>query len=67
MQLKPNNNYFNDFKKWCKIIIIRIFLGSFSINLFLYTRINYIEVGCEVTRRTAATYLNQLVDVELLE
>ena len=33
----------------------------------VYTRINYIEDRCGVTRQTAATYLNQLVDVGLLE
>ncbi len=30
-------------------------------------RINYIENGCRVTRQTAATYLNSLVDIGLLE
>ena len=33
----------------------------------VYTRINYIEERCGVTRQTAATHLNQLVDVGLLE
>lgn len=33
----------------------------------VYTRINYIEDKCAVTRQTAASYLNQLVDVGLLE
>jgi len=33
----------------------------------VYTRINYIEDKCNVTRQTAATYLNNLVDVGLLE
>lgn len=33
----------------------------------VYTRINYIEEKCGVTRQTASTYLNQLVDVGLLE
>ena len=33
----------------------------------VYTRINYIEEKCGVTRQTAATYLNQLVDAGLLE
>ena len=33
----------------------------------VYTRINYIEDRCGVTRQTAATYLNSLVDVGLLE
>lgn len=33
----------------------------------VYTRINYIEERCHVTRQTAATYLNSLVEVGLLE
>ena len=33
----------------------------------MYTRINYIEDRCGVTRQTAATYLNSLVDAGLLE
>lgn len=33
----------------------------------VYTRIAYIEDKCKVTRQTAATYLNSLVDAGLLE
>lgn len=33
----------------------------------VYTRINYIEEKCGVTRQTAATYLNQLTQAGLLE
>ena len=33
----------------------------------VYTRINYIEDRCGVTRQTAVTYLNSLVDAGLLE
>lgn len=33
----------------------------------VYTRINYIEERCYVTRQTAATYLNSLVEAGLLE
>jgi Fic family protein len=33
----------------------------------VYTRINYIEDRCNVTRQTASSYLNQLVEVGLLE
>jgi Fic family protein len=33
----------------------------------VYTRINYIEDRCGVTRQTASSYLNQLVEVGLLE
>ena len=33
----------------------------------VYTRINYIEERCNVTRQTASAYLNSLVDAGLLE
>ena len=33
----------------------------------VYTRINYVEEKCKVTRQTAATHLNQLADAGLLE
>lgn len=33
----------------------------------VYTRINYVENKCNVTRQTASTYLNQLTDIGLLE
>lgn len=33
----------------------------------VYTRINYIEERCHVTRQTAATYLNSLAEAGLLE
>ena len=33
----------------------------------VYSRINYIEERCHVTRQTAATYLNSLVEAGLLE
>lgn len=33
----------------------------------VYTKINYIELKCGVTRQTAASYLNQLVDKGLLD
>ena len=33
----------------------------------VYTRINYVEEKCSVTRQTAATHLNQLTDAGLLE
>lgn len=33
----------------------------------VYTKINYIENRCGITRQTAATYLNQLVEAGLLE
>lgn len=33
----------------------------------VYTKINYIEERCNITRQTAASYLNQLVEAGLLE
>ena len=33
----------------------------------VYTRINYVEEKCKITRQTVATHLNQLVDAGLLE
>lgn len=33
----------------------------------VYTRINYIENRCGVTRQTAATYLSQVLEVGLLD
>lgn len=39
----------------------------YSLFFEVYTRINYIEERCSVTRQTAATYLNSLVDAGLLE
>lgn len=33
----------------------------------VYTKIGYIEEKCNVTRQTASTYLNQLVEIGLLE
>ena len=33
----------------------------------VYTKISYIEKACNVTRLTAASYLNQLEDIGLLE
>ena len=39
----------------------------FSLFFEVYIRINYIENRCDVTRQTATTYLNNLVDDGLLE
>lgn len=47
----------------------KIYSDELSDSLFyeVYIRINYIEEKCGVTRQTVATYLNQLVEVGLLE
>lgn len=39
----------------------------YSLFFEVYTRISYIDNRCDVTRQTAATYLNSLVDAGLLE
>lgn len=47
----------------------KIYSDEFLDSLFfkVYTRISYIEDRSGVTRQTAATYLNSLVDAGLLE
>ena len=57
--------YKNDFiKKLPKIYSEKILESLFY---EVYTRISYIEKRCNVTRQTAVRYLNQLVNVGLLE
>ena len=52
-----------------KTLLPKIYSDEILDSLFfeVYTRISYIEKRCNVTRQTAATYLNSLVDVGLLE
>lgn len=58
-------SYKNEFIKKLPKIYSDEFLDSLFFEV--YTRINYIESRCDVTRQTATTYLNQLVDAGLLE
>jgi len=62
-------NEMNSYKEEFMIKLPKIYSDELLDSLFyeVYTRINYIEEKCGVTRQTAATYLNQLVDAELLE
>ena len=62
---KEMESYKNDFLEKLPKIYSEELLNSLFYEV--YTRINYIEKRCNITRQTAATYLNQLVDAELLE
>lgn len=57
------------YKEEFKVKLPKIYSDELLDSLFyeVYTRINYIEEKCMVTRQTAASYLNQLVDAGLLE
>ncbi len=52
-----------------KVLLPKIYSDELLDSVFyeVYTRIPYIEKRCNVTRQTAATYLNSLVDAGLLE
>ena len=58
-------SYKNDFMEKLPKIYSNELLNSLFFEV--YTKINYIEDRCGVTRQTAATYLNQLVYADLLE
>lgn len=58
-------SYKNEFMEKLPKIYSNELLNSLFFEV--YTKINYIEDRCGVTRQTAATYLNQLVDAGLLE
>jgi len=62
-------NEMNSYKEEFITKLPKIYSDELLDSLFyeVYTRINYIEDKCGVTRQTAATYLNQLVDAGLLE
>ena len=57
------------FQEEFKTLLPKIYSDELLDSIFfeVYTRIPYIEKRCNVTRQTAATYLNSLVDVGLLE
>lgn len=52
-----------------KTLLPKIYSDELLDSIFfeVYTKISYIENRCSVTRQTAATYLNSLVNVGLLE
>ena len=57
------------YKKEFMVKLPKIYSDELLYSLFfeVYTRINYIEDRCGVTRQTATNYLNQLTDAGLLE
>lgn len=67
--IKMIQNEMNVYKEEFKNKLPKIYSDELLDSLFyeVYTRINYIEEKCSVTRQTASTYLNQLVDAGLLE
>jgi len=67
--IKLIQNEMESYKQEFMTKLPKIYSDELLTSLFfeVYTRINYIENKCGVTRQTAATYLNQLVDVGLLE
>ena len=67
--IKQIQNEMESYKNEFKEKLPKIYSEELLDSLFyeVYTRINYIEEKCKVTRQTAATHLNQLVNVGLLE
>lgn len=67
--IKKIQEEMESYKKEFMTKLPKIYSDELLDSLFfeVYTRINYIEDRCGVTRHTASTYLNQLVDVGLLE
>lgn len=67
--IKSIQNEMNSYKEEFMTKLPKVYSDELLDSLFyeVYTRINYIEEKCGVTRQTAASYLNQLVEVGLLE
>lgn len=67
--IKLIQNEMNLYKEEFLTKLPKIYSDELFDSLFyeVYTRINYIENKCGVTRQTATTYLNQLVTAGLLE
>ncbi len=67
--IKQIQSEMESFKEEFMTKLPKIYSDELLDSLFyeVYTRINYIEDRCGVTRQTAATYLNSLVDAGLLE
>lgn len=67
--IKQIQKEMESFKEEFMIKLPKIYSDELLDSLFyeVYTKINYIEKRCGVTRQTAATYLNSLVDAGLLE
>lgn len=67
--IKQIQNEMESYKEEFMTKLPEIYSDELLYSLFyeVYTRINYIENRCGVTRQTATTYLNSLVDNGLLE
>lgn len=67
--IKQIQNEMESYKEKFMTKLPKIYSDELLYSLFyeVYTRINYIENRCGVTRQTATTYLNSLVDSGLLE
>lgn len=67
--IKRIQNEMESYKKEFMTKLPKIYSDALLDSLFyeVYTRINYIEDRCDVTRQTASTYLNSLLDAGLLE
>lgn len=67
--IKQIQNEMESYKEKFMTKLPKIYSDELLYSLFyeVYTRINYIENRCGVTRQTATTYLNSLVDNGLLE
>lgn len=67
--IKRIQNEMETYKKEFMEKLPKIYSDELLYSLFfeVYTKINYIEDRCGVTRQTASEYLNQLVQVGLLD
>lgn len=67
--IKQIQNEMESYKEEFMTKLPKIYSEELLDSLFfeVYTRINYIEKRCKVTRQTATTYLNYLVNAGLLE
>lgn len=67
--IKLIQNEMNSYREEFMNKLPKIYSDELLDSLFyeVYTRINYIEKRCGVTRQTASTYLNQLAEAGLLE
>lgn len=67
--IKQIQSEMESFKEEFMVKLPKIYSDELLYSLFfeVYTRINYIEDRCGVTRQTATNYLNQLNDAGLLE
>ena len=67
--IKSIQNEMETYKKEFMEKLPKIYSDELLYSLFfeVYIKINYIKDRCDVTRKTASAYLNQLVQVGLLD